>query len=171
MLKLHLPLLFDNDPNLRSRADTLAERTFELVSFLSDVMGVESCPPAMLAARSPTTIAAQACASWASRNSHASCCNAIGATDQRDAGCGGLLWLWRHVLRQVSRHLCPDGVRQGSQYRLNRCGDRDGRRSGVSAEYCRAAAAGRPSMSQARHVAELLAGMTKDVQAIGEPSQ
>ena len=44
MLKLHLPLLFDDDPDLRSRANSLAERTFELVSFLSDVIGVEQLP-------------------------------------------------------------------------------------------------------------------------------
>ncbi|MGA3398287.1 MAG: (Fe-S)-binding protein [Acetobacteraceae bacterium] len=41
MLKQHLPHLFDEDPNLRARADALAARTFELVSFLTDVLGVE----------------------------------------------------------------------------------------------------------------------------------
>src|ERR1700686_1005157 len=41
MLKHHLPHLFDDDPNQRARADSLAERTFELVSFLADVMAVE----------------------------------------------------------------------------------------------------------------------------------
>jgi L-lactate dehydrogenase complex protein LldE len=40
MLKHHLPHLFVDDPNLRNRAAALAERTFELVSFLVDVMGV-----------------------------------------------------------------------------------------------------------------------------------
>jgi L-lactate dehydrogenase complex protein LldE len=39
MLKTHLPFLFDDDPNLRARADRLAERTFELTSFLVDVRG------------------------------------------------------------------------------------------------------------------------------------
>jgi len=39
MLKTHLPFLFDDDPNLRARADRLAERTFELTSFLVDVIG------------------------------------------------------------------------------------------------------------------------------------
>jgi L-lactate dehydrogenase complex protein LldE len=41
MLKHHLPHLFDDDPNLRTRADALAARTYELVSFLADVMGIE----------------------------------------------------------------------------------------------------------------------------------
>jgi L-lactate dehydrogenase complex protein LldE len=40
MLKQHLPHLFDEDPNLRARADALAARVFELVSFLTDVRGV-----------------------------------------------------------------------------------------------------------------------------------
>ncbi|MGH7044018.1 MAG: (Fe-S)-binding protein [Acetobacteraceae bacterium] len=44
MLRHHLPHLFDDDPNLRARADALAERTFELVSFLVDVMKMEQPP-------------------------------------------------------------------------------------------------------------------------------
>jgi L-lactate dehydrogenase complex protein LldE len=40
MLKHHLPHLFDDDPNQRDEADALATRVFELVSFLTDVMGV-----------------------------------------------------------------------------------------------------------------------------------
>jgi L-lactate dehydrogenase complex protein LldE len=42
MLKRHLPHLFDDDPNLRARADALADKTFELVSFLADVLGVDA---------------------------------------------------------------------------------------------------------------------------------
>lgn len=38
MLKHQLPRLFDDDPNLRSRANTLAARTFELLSFLTDIL-------------------------------------------------------------------------------------------------------------------------------------
>jgi L-lactate dehydrogenase complex protein LldE len=41
MLKQHLPHLFDDDPNLRAQADALAARVFELVSFLTDVMDVK----------------------------------------------------------------------------------------------------------------------------------
>jgi L-lactate dehydrogenase complex protein LldE len=41
MLRHHLPALFDDDPNLRVRADALAGRTYELVQFLRDVRGVE----------------------------------------------------------------------------------------------------------------------------------
>ncbi len=42
MIKHHLPHLFDDDPNLRLQADALADRTWELVSFLTEVMGVIS---------------------------------------------------------------------------------------------------------------------------------
>jgi L-lactate dehydrogenase complex protein LldE len=44
MLKRHLPQLFDDDPNSRARADRLAERVYELTSFLVDVRGFT--PPA-----------------------------------------------------------------------------------------------------------------------------
>ncbi len=44
MIKHHLPHLFDDDPNLRARADALAERTYEIVSFLSDLLKVETLP-------------------------------------------------------------------------------------------------------------------------------
>jgi L-lactate dehydrogenase complex protein LldE len=39
-LKLHYPELFRGDPNWLPRADALAAKTFELVSFLVDVLGV-----------------------------------------------------------------------------------------------------------------------------------
>ncbi len=51
MLKSHLPHLFEDDPNLRARADLLAARTFELTAFLVDVRGFV---PAAGAARSGT---------------------------------------------------------------------------------------------------------------------
>ncbi len=44
MLKAHMPRLFDDDPNLRARADALTERIFELTSFLTDVLGIERLP-------------------------------------------------------------------------------------------------------------------------------
>ena len=44
MLRSHLPHLFDDDPNLRARAAALAERSYELVSFLTDVRGLQNLP-------------------------------------------------------------------------------------------------------------------------------
>jgi L-lactate dehydrogenase complex protein LldE len=46
MLKHHLPHLFDDDPNLRIQADALAAKTFELISFLTDIRGMTQ-PPAV----------------------------------------------------------------------------------------------------------------------------
>jgi L-lactate dehydrogenase complex protein LldE len=40
MLKVHYPELFQGDPNWQPRADAFAAKTWELVSFLVDVLGV-----------------------------------------------------------------------------------------------------------------------------------
>jgi L-lactate dehydrogenase complex protein LldE len=40
MIREHYPTLFGDDPALQKRARTLAARTYELVSFLTDVRGV-----------------------------------------------------------------------------------------------------------------------------------
>ncbi|MGE0119307.1 MAG: (Fe-S)-binding protein [Dongiaceae bacterium] len=40
MLREHYPALFDDDPTMQARARALAARTYELVSFLTDVRGM-----------------------------------------------------------------------------------------------------------------------------------
>lgn len=40
MIRVHYPELFHGDPTLAARANALAARTYELISFLTDVMGV-----------------------------------------------------------------------------------------------------------------------------------
>ena len=40
-IKKHYPELFAGEPDLARRADALAEKTYELVSFLTDVLGIE----------------------------------------------------------------------------------------------------------------------------------
>lgn len=40
MIKAHVPELFEDDPNLAARAQRLADKTHELVSFLVDILGV-----------------------------------------------------------------------------------------------------------------------------------
>lgn len=42
MISKHYPELFAGDPNLAGRAEKLAAKTFELVSFLTDILGVTS---------------------------------------------------------------------------------------------------------------------------------
>ena len=44
MIAHHLPGLFDDDPNLRARADALGARTYELVQFLTEVRGMTRVP-------------------------------------------------------------------------------------------------------------------------------
>ena len=41
MISHHFPTLFENDPALRVAAEGLASRTFELVAFLTDVLGLD----------------------------------------------------------------------------------------------------------------------------------
>jgi L-lactate dehydrogenase complex protein LldE len=50
MLKVHYPDLLADDPVWRSRAAAVASRTYELISFLTDVRGM-TCVDAKLAAR------------------------------------------------------------------------------------------------------------------------
>jgi len=49
MLSRHLPHLFDDDPNLRAKADAIAAKTFELTAFLTDVMNFSPTPPPLSA--------------------------------------------------------------------------------------------------------------------------
>src|SRR6266404_9801604 len=42
MLRVHYPELFRNDPNWLPKAEAFAAKTFELVSFLVDVLGVKN---------------------------------------------------------------------------------------------------------------------------------
>ena len=42
MIAHHFPTLFEDDPNLRARAEAMGAKTFELVQFLTEVMGVET---------------------------------------------------------------------------------------------------------------------------------
>ena len=44
MLRRHMPALFDQDPDLRGRAEALAAKCWELTSFLTDVMHFEGLP-------------------------------------------------------------------------------------------------------------------------------
>ena len=96
--------------------------------------------------------------------------NERSAPRSRDAGCGRLLWLCGTFCVKypdISVRMTSDKVRSIVS---TGAGDRRGRRSGMFANI-----AGRLQREghhvQTRHVAELLAGMTRDVRAIGEPSQ
>jgi L-lactate dehydrogenase complex protein LldE len=49
MISRHLPHLFDDDPNLRAKADAIAAKTYELTAFLLDIMKFSPTPPPLAA--------------------------------------------------------------------------------------------------------------------------
>jgi L-lactate dehydrogenase complex protein LldE len=49
MISKHLPHLFDDDPNLRAKADAIAAKTYELTAFLVDVLNFTPTPPPLAA--------------------------------------------------------------------------------------------------------------------------
>jgi L-lactate dehydrogenase complex protein LldE len=170
MLSKHLPLLFDDDPNLRSRAVSLAERTFELVSFLVDILGIE----------------------------HLQTRHSGGAVTYHDS-CSGLNELGikgqpRRLLQAIGTPLCemadaevccgfggtfcvkyPDiSIRMVSDKVRNIVAT--GAETVVAGDLgCLLNIAGRLQREghevNVRHVAELIAGMTKDVPPIGRGSR
>jgi L-lactate dehydrogenase complex protein LldE len=169
MLKLHLPLLFDNDPNLRSRANSLAERTFELVSFLDDVLGVVQLPARHVGGPVTYHDSCSGLRELGIRAQPRKLLQAIGATisEMPDADvCCGFGGTFCVKYPDISVRMASDKVRNivatGAETVTG--GDLG----------CLLNIAGRLRREghqlQARHVAELLAGMTKDVRAIGEPS-
>lgn len=171
MLRHHLPHLFDDDPNLRARADALGAKTYELTSFLVDVMSVTALPAPPATAGSVTY--------------HDSCSGlrelgvkeqprrllaSIGATVTEMAepeiccGFGGTFCVKYPAIsvRMVSDKT-RDIVATGAPMVL--AGDLG----------CLLNIAGRLTRENrpvaARHVAEVLAGMTADAPPIGEPER
>lgn len=47
MLRTHMPHLFDDDPNTRACAEVLAGKTYELMSFLTDICGITEVAASM----------------------------------------------------------------------------------------------------------------------------
>jgi L-lactate dehydrogenase complex protein LldE len=166
MIAHHLPTLFEDDPQYRARAEDLAGRTHELVSFLRDVLGVQetgarfdgtvtyhdSCsglrelgikaqPRALLGAVAGLTLAEMA--------DPEICC-----------GFGGTFCVkYPDISTRMVTDKCADVAATGAGTLL--AGDMG----------CLLNMAGRlrreGSAVQVRHVAEVLAGMTGDVAPIG----
>ncbi|MBS0640600.1 MAG: (Fe-S)-binding protein [Acetobacteraceae bacterium] len=166
MLKHHLPTLFDDDPNLRVRAEALSERTFELVSFLTDVMGVkdtgerfdgtvtyhDSCSGLreLGVKQQPRDLLRAAGATIVEMKEPEICC-----------GFGGTFCVkYPDISVRMVSDKAEDVTATGAQTLL--AGDLG----------CLLNMAGRlqrlGKTVQVRHVAEVLAGMTKSVPAIGE---
>ena len=167
MLRAHLPHLFDDDPNLRARADALAAKTYELISFLSDVLKLEQLAAAH--ADGPVTY-------------HDSCSGLreLGIKEQprrflRAAGieikemaepeiCCGFGGTFCVKYPEISVRMVSDKVRDIAA---------TGARTVLAGDLgCLLNIAGRLTREgqpvAARHVAEVLAGMTGQVPPIGE---
>jgi L-lactate dehydrogenase complex protein LldE len=169
MLRTHMPHLFDDDPNLRARADALAARTYELVSFLVDVLGMEQ-PPGHWEGRityhdscaglrelgihdQPRRLLAAAGAQLTEMKSPDVCC-----------GFGGTFCVkYPDISVRMASDKTADITATGAETLL--AGDMG----------CLLNMAGRlqreGSRVQVRHVAEVLAGVTENVPPIGEPAR
>jgi L-lactate dehydrogenase complex protein LldE len=167
MLKQHLPHLFDADPNLRAKADALAAKTFELVSFLADVMGVTE----VTAAYAGTATYHDACAGLRELGVKAQPRALLGSVAglkltemQEPEVCCGFGGTFCVKYPEISVRMVTDKTRDitatGADTLL--AGDMG----------CLLNMAGRlareGSTVKVRHVAEVLAGMTGDVPPIGQ---
>jgi L-lactate dehydrogenase complex protein LldE len=168
MLSRHLPHLFDDDPNLRGQADRLAAKTYELTAFLTDVMNFTPSPP-------PLKITAtyhDACAGLRELGLKAQPRRLLGtvsglsltemAEPELCCGFGGTFCV---KYPDISVRMVSDktaGI-EATGAELVLAGDMG----------CLLNIAGRlsrlHSKTQVRHIAEVLAGITTDVPAIGRP--
>ncbi len=169
MLKHHLPHLFDDDPNLRVRADALAAKTFELVSFLTDVLGVTQ---PIAPARGETVTYHDSCSGLRElgikiqprRLLEAAGATVIEMTDPEVCcGFGGTFCVkYPEISTRMASDKAADIVATGATTVL--AGDLG----------CLLNIAGRLRREghamHVRHVAEVLAGMTDQVPPIGEAS-
>jgi L-lactate dehydrogenase complex protein LldE len=166
MLKHHLPHLFDDDPNLRAVADAMATRVYELVSFLTDVLGVRDTGTVF---GGPVTYhdSCSGLRELGVKQQPRDLLRAAGATVVEMAEpeiCCGFGGTFCVKYPEISVRMVSDKIKDieatGAETVL--AGDMG----------CLLNIAGRlqreGSAVHARHVAEVLAGMTGDLPAIGE---
>ncbi|WP_428541609.1 (Fe-S)-binding protein [Rhodopila sp.] len=167
MLRHHLPHLFDDDPNLRAQADAMAARTFELISFLTDVLDVSHTGAAVLGGPVTYHDACSGLREMGIKQQPRDLLKAAGATlvEMADAevccGFGGTFCVkYPDISVRMVSDKTRDIVATGAETVLS--GDLG----------CLLNIAGRLRRQghrvHARHVAEVLAGMTDDLPAIGE---
>ncbi len=169
MIRHHLPGLFDDDPNTRARARALGDRTFELVGFLVDVMGMDR-----VAASYPGTVTYHnSCAGLRELGVKAQPRVLLGTvagltlTEMQEpetcCGFGGTFCVkYPDISVRMVSDKCKDITATGADTLL--AGDVG----------CLMNMAGRlqreGSTVRVRHVAEVLADMTSDLPPIGEPA-
>ena len=102
MLRRHYPGLFAEDDVLRPQAEVLAEKTYELLSFLTDVLGLDappSCPPRVLRPRSPITTPVPAARAGGENPAAAAAGGAAWGDPDRTRRQRSVLRFRRHLLR------------------------------------------------------------------------
>ncbi|HEY1856713.1 (Fe-S)-binding protein [Acidocella sp.] len=169
MLAKHMPHLFDDDPNLRAKADQLAAKTYELTSFLVDVMKFTPTPPPL-----PVTATYHdSCAGLrelgvkTQPRTLLSAVPGLTLTEMTEpeicCGFGGTFCV---KYPDISTRMVAEKAAdiEATEAQLLLAGDMG----------CLLNMAGRLSRDGAavevRHVAEVLAGMTRDLAAIGKPA-
>jgi L-lactate dehydrogenase complex protein LldE len=170
MLSRHLPSLFEDDPNLRARADALAAKTHELVSFLVDVLGIDTLPAQPAAGTVTYHDSCSGLRELGIKAQPRKLLNAIGATVTEMAEpevCCGFGGTFCVKYPEISVRMAADKARDiaatGAPMVL--AGDL-GCLLNIAGRLSRE---GRPVA--ARHVAEVLAGMTAETPPIGEPTR
>jgi L-lactate dehydrogenase complex protein LldE len=169
MLSSHMPHLFDDDPNTKARAERLAAKTHELVSFLVDVRGQLVVQAACVA----TAVYHDSCAGLRElgiktqpRDLLASVAG-LKMVEMKEpetcCGFGGTFCVkYPDISTRMVSHKTADIMASGADLLL--AGDLG----------CLLNMAGRLSREgskiQVRHVAEVLAGMAGSLPAIGEPT-
>jgi L-lactate dehydrogenase complex protein LldE len=169
MIAHHYPSLFEDDPQYRARAEALAERTHELVSFLTDVRGVVS-----VAARYADNVTYHDSCSGlrelgvkAQPRALLAAMEGLSLTEMADpeicCGFGGTFCVkYPDISTRMVSDKCADIAATGAGTLL--AGDLG----------CLLNMAGRLKREgvpvKVRHVAEVLAGMTGEVPPIGEGS-
>jgi len=167
MIAHHYPGLFDDDPEYRGRAEALAAKTHELVSFLTDVLGVESVD----AAYEGSVTYHDSCSGLRELGVHAQPRKLLGSvrgltlTELPDAEvCCGFGGTFCVKYPDISVRMVTDKVKRVQETGAGTllAGDMG----------CLLNMAGRLKREGApvrvRHVAEVLAGMTGDVPPIGD---
>ncbi len=170
MLHHHVPHLFDDDPNLRAKADAVASRTHELVSFLTDVMGVNRLRARHAGGAVTYHDSCSGLRELGVKQQPRKLLEAIGATVVEMAEpeiCCGFGGMFCVKYPEISVRMVSDKTRDIAS---------TGATTVLAGDMgCLLNIAGRLHREghriHTRHVAELLAGMTDDVPPIGEPGQ
>ena len=168
MVKVHYPEMFADEPETRAKAEAVAARTYELVSFLTDVRGIDA-----VAARWPHS---------ATYHDACSGLRELGVKDQPRRLLASVDGLCLHEL-PGAEVCCGFGGTFSVKYPEisdKMVGDKAAEIAATGAECllagdlgCLLNIAGKLSRTgcriEVRHVAEVLAGMTDDAPPIGAP--